>query len=156
MYDFNLNGVTVVNDNNIAYLGVKRVMKKIILTIDVDDRIKKFNISAYNVLINTKDFSEIYLHVKLLLKSVCLYCYTALEELLCLTMIYIRCIFHLEKFLDIFFHSLRSLLTELLDVFGIVAIKDNICKIRESVAWRNLSNRFHDISMLMIELCHER
>ena len=56
---FNLNGVTIVNDNSIAYLGVKLVMKKIILTIDVDDKIKKFNMSAYNALINTKDLSEV-------------------------------------------------------------------------------------------------
>ena len=35
-----------------------------------------------------------------------------------------RCIFHL---------SLRSHITELLDVIGIVAKKDNNCKIRESV-----------------------
>ena len=56
---FNLNGVTIVDDNSIAYLGVKLAMKKNILTIDVDDRIKKFNMSAYNVLINTKDLSEV-------------------------------------------------------------------------------------------------
>ena len=40
---FNLNGVTIVNENSrpIAYLGVKLVMKKNILTIDVGDKIKK-------------------------------------------------------------------------------------------------------------------
>ena len=31
--------MTIVNDNNIAYLGVKLAKKKNILTIDVDDRI---------------------------------------------------------------------------------------------------------------------
>ena len=36
---FDPNGVTIVNDNSIAYLGVKLVMRKNILTIDVDDRI---------------------------------------------------------------------------------------------------------------------
>ena len=36
---FNLNGMTIVNENSIAYLGVKLVMRKNILTIDVDDRI---------------------------------------------------------------------------------------------------------------------
>ena len=38
---FNLNGVTIVNDNSVAHLGLKLVMKKSILTIDVDDRKKK-------------------------------------------------------------------------------------------------------------------
>ena len=56
---FNLNGVTLVNDNSIAYIGVKLVMKKNILTIEVNDRIKKSNMSAYNVLINTKDLFEV-------------------------------------------------------------------------------------------------
>ena len=49
----------------------------------------------------------------------------------------------------IFHLSLKSPITELLDVFGIVAIKDNICKIRESVVRRNLSSRLYKISMLM-------
>ena len=99
---FTLNGMTIVNDNSIAYLEVKLVMKTNILTIGVDDRIKKFNISAYNVLINTKDLSDVFI-VKLLLKSVCLYCYMVLEELMCLTIIIMRYKFHIEKFLYIFF-----------------------------------------------------
>ena len=65
---FNLNGVTVVNDISIAHLGVKRVMKKNALTIDVDDRIIKFNVAAYNVLINTKDLSEV-LKCKIIVKK---------------------------------------------------------------------------------------
>ena len=40
-------------------------------------------------------------------------------------------------FRDIFHLSLRSPFAELLDVFGIVAIKDNIFKIWESVVRRN-------------------
>ena len=54
-----LNGVTIVNDNSIATLGVKFVMEKNNLAIDVDDKIKKFNMFANNVLINTKDLSEV-------------------------------------------------------------------------------------------------
>ena len=63
-----LNGVTIVNDNSIAYLGVKFVMKKNILAIDVDDKIKTFNMSANNVLINTKDLSEV-LNCEIIVKN---------------------------------------------------------------------------------------
>ena len=49
-----------MNDNSIAYHGVKLVRKKNILTITVDDRIKKkINMSVYNILINSKDLSEV-------------------------------------------------------------------------------------------------
>ena len=54
-----------------------------------------------------------------------------------------------KNFRYIFHLLLRSPITELLDVFGIVAIKDNICKIRKSVVRTNLSSRFYEISMLM-------
>ena len=49
----------------------------------------------------------------------------------------------------IFHLSLRSPFVQLLDVCVIVAQKDNICKIRESVERRNLSSQFYEISMLM-------
>ena len=65
---FNLNGVPIIYDNSIVYLGVKFVMRKNIQTIDVDDRIKKINMSAYNVLINTKDLSEV-LKCKIIVKK---------------------------------------------------------------------------------------
>ena len=77
-------------------------MKKNILTIDVDDRIKKFNMSAYNVLINTKDLSEV-IKCEIIVKKclpVLLYGMGGTEVL---TMIYIKCIFHIEKILDTFF-----------------------------------------------------
>ena len=146
---FNLNGVTIVNGNCIAYLGVKFAMKKNILTIDVDDRIKKFNMSVYNVLINTKDLSEV-LKCEIIIKKclpVLLYGMGGTEvpdnDIYKMHISYrkiCRYIFHL---------SLRSHIAELLDVFGMVAMRHNSCKIRESVVRRNLSIRFYEISMLM-------
>ena len=123
---FNLNGVTIVNDKSVAYLGVK-LMKKNILTIDIDDRINKFSKSAYNALINTKDLSEV-LKCEIIVKKclpVLLYGMKGTEvpdnDIYKIHISYrksFRCIFHL---------SLRSPIADLLNVFGIVAIKDNIC-----------------------------
>ena len=64
-------------------------MRKNIVIIDVDDRIKKFNKSAYNVLINTKDLSEALKCEIIVKKCLPVYSYMALEELRYLTMIYI-------------------------------------------------------------------
>ena len=142
-------GVTLVNDNSIAYLGVKLVMKKNILTIDVDDRIKKLNMSAYNVLINTKDLSEV-LKCEIIAKKclpVLLYGMGGTE--VPDNNIFKMHISYTKNFRYIFHLSLRSPFTEFLDVFATVAMKDNICKIRESVVRRNLSSRFYEISMLM-------
>ena len=145
---FNLNGVEIVNDHSIAYLGVKLIMKKSILTIDVDDRIKKFNMSAYSVLINTKDLSEV-LKCEIIIKKclpVLLYGIGGID--VSDNDVYKMHISYRKIFRYIFQLSLRSPITELLDVFGIVPLKDNICKIRESVVRRNLSSRFYEISML--------
>ena len=146
---FNLNGVTIGNDNSIAYLGVKLVMRRNILTIDVDDRIKKFDMSAYNELINTKDLSEV-LKCEIIFKKflpVLLYGIGGTD--VTDNDIYKIHIAYIKIFRYIFHISLRIPITELLDVIGKVALKDNIWKIRESVVQRNLSSWFYDISMLI-------
>ena len=106
----------------VLYLGVKLVMKKNILTIDVDDRIKKFNMSAYNVLINTTDLSKV-LKCEIIVKK----CLPVLLHGMGGTEgpdndIYKMHISYRKIFRYIFHLSLRSPITELLDVFGIVAI----------------------------------
>ena len=56
---FDLNGIKLENVvNGIRYLGVNLVISKKELTIDIDDRIKKFNTAAYVVLLNSSDLSE--------------------------------------------------------------------------------------------------
>ena len=79
-------------------------MRKNIVIIDVDDRIKKFNKSAYNVLINTKDLSEA-LKCEIIVKKVfaCIFLYGIGGTEVFDNDIYIRCIFHIEKFLYTFF-----------------------------------------------------
>ena len=58
--DFEVNGVTLENTgDSIKYLGVNSTMRKGLFTLDVGDRIRKFNISAYNVLLNSADLTEV-------------------------------------------------------------------------------------------------
>ena len=54
--------------------------------------------SAYNVLINTKDLSEEF-KCDIIVEK----CLPVLEEQACLKMMFIRCIFHIENCLVIFF-----------------------------------------------------
>ena len=57
---YDLNGIKLDNIvNGIRYLGVNLVINRKELTIDMDDRIKKFNAAAYDVLLNSSDLSEI-------------------------------------------------------------------------------------------------
>ena len=126
-------------------------MKKNILTIDVDDGIKKFNMSAYNVLINTNDLFKV-LKCEIIIEKclpVLLYGLGGIEVSDNDIYIYKMHTSYRKTFRYNFHLSLRSPIKELLDMFGIEAIKDTICKIRESVVLRNSSSRFYDISMLM-------
>ena len=44
---------------SIKYLGVNLIVCNNVLTIDVEDRICKFNMAAYDVLLNTSDLNEV-------------------------------------------------------------------------------------------------
>ena len=56
---FDLNGMKIENVVNcIRYLGVNLVINREELTIDIDNRIKKFNTAAYDVLLNSFDLSR--------------------------------------------------------------------------------------------------
>ena len=57
---FDLNGNIIEHElESIMYLGVKFTMKRGRLIVDVNDRIRKFNCTAYDVLLNTNDLSEV-------------------------------------------------------------------------------------------------
>ena len=53
------NDVIENSGNNIRYLGVNLIVKRVFLALDVNDRITKFNTSAYDVLMNSADLSEV-------------------------------------------------------------------------------------------------
>ena len=60
--DSEVNSVTLENTgDSIKYLGVNLTMRKELLTgtLDIGDRIRKFNISAYDVLLNSADLTEV-------------------------------------------------------------------------------------------------
>ena len=57
---FDINGVAIQNVGlSIKYLGVNLIVCNNELTIDVKDRIHKFNVAAYEVLLNTSDLNEV-------------------------------------------------------------------------------------------------
>ena len=49
-----------------------------VLTIDVEDRVRKFNMAAYDALLNTSDLIVEVIRCELILKNVYLYCYMEL------------------------------------------------------------------------------
>ena len=57
---FDINGVAIQNVVlSITYLGVNLIVCNNVLTIDVKDRIRKFNMATYDVLLNTNDLNEV-------------------------------------------------------------------------------------------------
>ena len=100
-------------------------------------------------MINTKDLSEVLKCEIIVKKCLPVLLYGIGETEVPDNDIYKMHISYRKIFRYIFHLSLRSPVTELLDVIGIVAIKYNICKIRESVVRRNLSSRVYAMSMLM-------
>ena len=57
---FDIHGVSIQNVGlSIKYLGVNLTVCNNVLTIDVEDRIRKFNMVAYDVLLNTSDLNEV-------------------------------------------------------------------------------------------------
>ena len=57
---FDINGVAIQNVGlSIKYLGVNLIVCNNVFTIDVEERICKFNMAAYDVLLNTSDLNEV-------------------------------------------------------------------------------------------------
>ena len=57
---FDINGVAIHNVGlSIKYLGVNLTVCNIVLTIDIEDRIRKFNMAACDVLLNTSALIEV-------------------------------------------------------------------------------------------------
>ena len=57
---FDVNGVAIQNVGlSIKYLGVNLIVCNNVLTIYVEDKIRKFDMAAYDVLLNTSDLNEV-------------------------------------------------------------------------------------------------
>ena len=56
---FTMNDVVISKCDSIKYLGVNLIVRGKMLTLDVDERIRKINAVAFDVLLNTCDLSKI-------------------------------------------------------------------------------------------------
>jgi hypothetical protein len=57
--EFKICGQNILFTNYVAYLGVRLIMRRGKLVVDVNDRIRKFNNCAYDVLVNAKGLNEV-------------------------------------------------------------------------------------------------
>jgi hypothetical protein len=146
---FSLNSNIVEHElESVMYLGVKLKMKHGCLIVDVNDRIKKFNSSAYDVLLNSSDLSEV-VRCEIIVKKclpVLLFgvgCYKLFQDDLYKLHVAYRKIYRF-----IFRLSLRAHISEFLEVFGVKSVFE-LFDIKEScMIYRNLSSRFKEISFL--------
>ena len=125
--DFEVNGVTLENTrDSINYLGVNLMMGKGLLTLDVNDRIRKFNISAYNVLLNSADLTEV-VRCELIVRKclpILLYCARAFK--ISNNDMYRRHITYRKIFRNIFNLPLWAHISELLEAFNVKPIANLI------------------------------
>ncbi len=146
---FALGGSVIERDRlGITYLGIKFVMKRKILVVDVNDKIRKFNSSAYSVLVNTKGLSEI-VRCEIVVKkclSVLIYglgCSDVWpEDMYRLHVAYRKIFRHIFKL------SLRASISELLNVFGIKSVQDVLEEKKCNILYRYSECNFPEIRFL--------
>jgi len=146
---FHVNGESITKDwECITYLGVKLIMRRGKLVVDVVDRIKKCNASAYSVLLNTCGLTEI-VRCEIIVKKclpVLMYgvgCSDTFQDDL-----YKLHVAYRKVYRYIFRMSWRSHLTELLLVFGVKPINELIAEKWNNVQKNNLISRFYEICFL--------
>ena len=110
--------------DSLTYLGVKFVVERQALVIDVKDRIRKFNSSAYSVLLNSSDLSEIVRCEIIVKKCLPVLTYGLGCGLVWPADVYKLHIAYRKIFRYIFKLSLRAHLTELLNIFGIDSVEN--------------------------------
>jgi hypothetical protein len=128
---FQLGGVAIEHVYLcIPYLGVKFIMKRHKLVVDISDRIRKFNCSAYNVLLNSSDLSETIRCEIIAKKCLPVLVYGLSCGLVWQDDMHKLHVAYRKIYRHIFKLSLRSPITELLNVFGIKTVADIINKKR--------------------------
>ena len=116
---FTINDVVFSKCDSIKYLGVNLIVRGKMLTLDVDERIRKFNAATFDVLLNTSDLSKI-VRCELITKKclpVLMHAIGAVE--INQNTVYKLHIAYRKMFRYIFKLSKCAHLSELLDVFGI-------------------------------------
>ena len=149
---FDLNGIKLENVvKGIKYLGVNLVISRKELTIDNDDRIKKFNAAAYDVLLNSSDLSET-IRYELVVKK----CYIGLllygigAIIVDQIAVYRLHVAYRKIFRYIFNLPLWAHISELLEVFNIESVENIICLKRQRITTSYITSRFKEIACLAL------
>ena len=70
---FVLNDIILENASKIIkFLGVGYLIKRVLLTMDINDRIIKLNVVCCNIILNFEDLSEV-IKCELVINGVCLF-----------------------------------------------------------------------------------
>ena len=147
--DFEVNGVTLENTgDSIKYLGVNLRMHKGLITLDVGDRIKKFNISAYDVLLNSADLTVVVRCELIVKKCLPILLYGAWAFKISNNDMYRLHIAYRKIFRYIFNLPLWAHISELLEVFNVKPIA-NLLKNREINMFKQcFASQFNELSHL--------
>lgn len=148
---FTMNDIILENAGKIIkFLGVGLVIKRGLLTMDINDRIMKFNAACYNVLLNSNDLSEVIRCELIVKKCVPVLMYgigcvriDAEEE-------YKMHIAYRKIFRYIFHISLRSHISELLEVFRINTIHNLIKNKITRCIMQNIETNFHKVRFVTL------
>ena len=147
--DFEVNRVTLENTgDSIKCLGVNLMMCKGLLTLDVGDRIRKFNISAYDVLLNSADLTEVVRCELIVKKCLPILLYGAGAFKISNKDMYRLHIAYRKIFRYIFNLPLWVHISELLEVFNVKPIA-NLIKDRElNIIKQCFASQFNELSHL--------
>ena len=148
---FEVNGTIIENtEKNIKYLGVNLIMDKKQLTIDIDDRIRRFNIAAYDILLNSLELSEM-VKCELIVKM----CLPILTYGVGAVRIDKNATYRLhiafrKIFRFIFKLPIWSHISELLSVFGVPVVCDVVNEKELNIMMQCLGSRFDELKYLVL------
>ena len=135
---FKLGNTAIYHEQcNISYLGVKFAMERRALVVDISDMIRKFNSSAYNVLLNSSDLSEPIRCELIIKKYLPILTYVLGCRHMSPASVYKLHIAHRKIFRHIFGLFLRSPLTELLNAFGIEPVENVLNRKKLKILYDN-------------------
>jgi hypothetical protein len=146
---FKLGDLPVLHEcNTLSYLGVKFKMVKHLLVIDVEDRIRKFNSSAFSVLLNTSDLSEVVRCEIIVKKCLPILTYGLGCGYIWPADIYKLRIAYRKIFRYIFKLPLICHVTEFLNVFGVESVESVLYRLKCNLLDIIRCSRFPELVLL--------
>jgi hypothetical protein len=147
--NFMLNGDVIEHESvSFVYLGVKLLMKRDKLVVDVNERIRKFNSSAYSVLLSSNDLTEVVRCEIIVKKCMPVLLYGLGYSDLCKDDLYKLYVAYRKIFRYIFKLSSRAHISDLLAIFGIKSVYALLEEKWNSILRRNLISRFVEVQFL--------